>query len=232
MMSRALPRGPREYCYTEKRAFAMDEIGRGVQVLAAVVATGASSGYAVSRKANGEGSFQVDIAGVATVAIQGRVEPSADWVTLRTVDQDDVDSTSKALADGLQLLPQMRANVTAWTSGAVSAWLSELGGERRTLETAAFGHVAETVDTAGTAQPIATSSTLARWAEITAEKGAADNAGDLYLGVTPDKDTSWQTVLHPGDSECIWMGGKVFDLADIDIDADNAGDGVSVNYWF
>jgi hypothetical protein len=64
------------------------------------------------------GVFQVDFAGTATAAIEGRLTDAASWTNIATILSTDA-SKAKVVA----LMPQMRMNVTAWTSGAVSGFL-------------------------------------------------------------------------------------------------------------
>ena len=63
------------------------------------------------------GLVQVEITGAATVVLQGRAAPDAPWV--------DVFTTTVSAASGVMLFPQMRAIVSARTSGNISVWLVE-----------------------------------------------------------------------------------------------------------
>lgn len=65
------------------------------------------------------GIFQVVIATTATVTIEGRLDNSgtAPWVVIATF--------TVSGAQAVELFTFMRANVTAWTSGNVDAWLDQ-----------------------------------------------------------------------------------------------------------
>src|SRR5688572_1262216 len=69
--------------------------------------------------------FQVEITGTATVKLQGRCDDSAPWETIVSLSNADVDATTKSAVRSVTAMPQMRANVTAWTNGTVSAWTAD-----------------------------------------------------------------------------------------------------------
>lgn len=81
----------------------------------AVAATGAQAAVTPPYKGNAEAVFQVEITGTATVDLEGRVSPSAPWVMIHQSTASEI----KAVVP----VPEMRVNVTAYTSGAVNAWL-------------------------------------------------------------------------------------------------------------
>ena len=94
-------------------------------LLDAVEATGGSAVYYPRHKtAGGTGTFQVEITGAATVKCQGRADSEAPWVDIAEYDADDMNADDSA-ATWVTLMPEMRANVSAYTSGAVSAWIGE-----------------------------------------------------------------------------------------------------------
>lgn len=59
------------------------------------------------------GVFQVNISGTATVALEGRINSNHDWEVINTY-------TSSSL-ENVTITPEMRVNVTAYTSGAIYA---------------------------------------------------------------------------------------------------------------
>lgn len=61
------------------------------------------------------GLFQGEISDTATLILQGRLSPAAPWAT--------VASLTESGAVVVTMFPEMRANVTAYTSGTVSAWI-------------------------------------------------------------------------------------------------------------
>jgi len=82
----------------------------------AQAATGA--GTPVGPKLHKEyGVAQVEITGVATVNIEGRVDGAAPWVVITTLTSSDAVSVA--------LMTQIRSNVTSFTSGVVNAWLED-----------------------------------------------------------------------------------------------------------
>lgn len=90
------------------------------QLLNAVNATGAGASIkplrrSIDARAN-QGVFQVSGITTATVSIQGRADPSAPWVDLQVFTSDG--------SIAVQLMNEMRANVSAYTSGTISAWLN------------------------------------------------------------------------------------------------------------
>ena len=79
--------------------------------LDAVEAT-ASSFLAHELATKQSGIVQVDGISTATVQIQGRLEGSLGWVTVATFITDD--------AKSIMLFPEMRANVSAYTSWTIT----------------------------------------------------------------------------------------------------------------
>ena len=61
------------------------------------------------------GIVQVDGITDATVQIQGRIQGDLDWVTLATFTSDN--------AQSIMLFPEMRINVSAYTSGTITAYI-------------------------------------------------------------------------------------------------------------
>lgn len=85
-------------------------------LLDGVSATGA--GDVANPKSHADtGLVQIDISGAATVQIQGRLASDLDWIDL--LDADATASTLKVIA----ACPEMRANVSAYTSGTVDVVL-------------------------------------------------------------------------------------------------------------
>ena len=64
------------------------------------------------------GVVQAAFGGTATVTIEGQLNSTAGWTTITTISSAD---TSKAKT--VALMPQMRINITSWTSGSVNCWL-------------------------------------------------------------------------------------------------------------
>lgn len=64
------------------------------------------------------GVFQVEFGGTATATLEGRLTDQASWTTIAAIL-----STDSSKAKVVALMPQMRMNVTAWTSGAVTGYL-------------------------------------------------------------------------------------------------------------
>jgi hypothetical protein len=60
------------------------------------------------------GIFQCEITGVATVVLEGKVAADAPWSTIVTKSASD--------AVVVKVFPYLRATITAYTSGNVSAW--------------------------------------------------------------------------------------------------------------
>ncbi len=92
--------------------------GHNVQpALEAVTASGA--GAALSFQLGPKEGACAIVTGIttATVAIQGRISPTAPWVTLGTP------LTADGLYDIPHAMPEMRANVTAYTSGTITVWI-------------------------------------------------------------------------------------------------------------
>jgi hypothetical protein len=65
------------------------------------------------------GLLQVQSSGTATIDFEGRLDPSLPWVSLL-----EVPFTGGGMVS-VVLPPEVRINVTAWTSGSVNAWLLE-----------------------------------------------------------------------------------------------------------
>jgi hypothetical protein len=63
--------------------------------------------------------LQVGSTGTATIDFEGRLDPSLPWVSLL-----EVPFTGSGMVS-VVLPPEVRINVTAWTSGSVNAWLLE-----------------------------------------------------------------------------------------------------------
>lgn len=85
------------------------------KLLDAVVATGASVPVALPP---GRKAFQIVMAsGTATVKIQGSVDGS-NWIDLHT--ETTSASTANKVIELDDILPKHRANVSAWTSGAIT----------------------------------------------------------------------------------------------------------------
>ena len=82
------------------------------------VATGVGTAGTVEPKRTEQkaGIFQVSIAGVATVELQGRLTTAAPWETVVAIDDTSTDQAAI-----VTMFPQIRANVTSWTRGAVGA---------------------------------------------------------------------------------------------------------------
>lgn len=91
-------------------------IEEGTVLLSAVSATGAGSTFSPNVNRQEVGYAQVTITGTATCAIEGRLNSSGGWITLYTF-------TSSGMAQ-VPRVGDVRANVTSYTSGTVSAWFS------------------------------------------------------------------------------------------------------------
>lgn len=92
----------------------------------------------------------------------------------------------------------------------------------------------ETVDAAGTAQPLSATALLVTFAAVTAKKAAGVNTGNVYVGTSSvDKSTDQQRVLAPGDYWEIPLSGSdhYIDLSELYVDADTNDDGVFVHYF-
>jgi hypothetical protein len=92
-----------------------------VQLLTNAVATGAGPTQQMLRDGLksghiNQGVFQVTGIGTGTVAIQGRADPNAAWVDIATFTADGTQA--------VQLMREMRANVSAYTSGTINAWMN------------------------------------------------------------------------------------------------------------
>lgn len=87
------------------------------KILNAVTATGAGAEFTPNRNLK-EGFVQVQITGTsATILIEGRIDSTAPWATLATINANGITAVN--------LLPFMRANVSAINAATVNAWLSE-----------------------------------------------------------------------------------------------------------
>lgn len=64
------------------------------------------------------GVFQVGFAGTATATLEGSLSEDAGWTLIASIL-----STDSAKAKVVALMPRMRMNVTAHTSGAVTGYL-------------------------------------------------------------------------------------------------------------
>lgn len=89
---------------------------RTVQLLNAVSATGAGAIQTFDTDGVGGkyGIVQAEITGTATVQIQGRLSATAPWVT--------VAEFTASGANEILMMPEMRGNVSARTSGTISLW--------------------------------------------------------------------------------------------------------------
>lgn len=63
--------------------------------------------------------LQVGSTGTATIDFEGRLNPSLPWVSLL-----EVPFTGNGMVS-VVLPPEVRINVSSWTSGTVNAWLLE-----------------------------------------------------------------------------------------------------------
>lgn len=92
-----------------------------VKIVDAAVATGGGAvSYMQKHSQNNPtniGVVQFEITGTATVNLEGRLDALAPWVVIATF------TTSGAQA--VTQFPQMRGNVTSWSSGVVNGWLAE-----------------------------------------------------------------------------------------------------------
>lgn len=89
----------------------------GVILLNAVTATGSSLTYEPVVNRQESGFVQVQVTGAATVTLDIKAHSGAPWYTCYTF-----------TSTGFAFVPrtaQVRANVTAYTSGAVSVWFSK-----------------------------------------------------------------------------------------------------------
>lgn len=91
-------------------------VSEGQTLLSAAAATGASTTAEPFVDRNEVGYAQVSITGTATVNMDVRIHSSAPWTTAYTF-------TSSGMAQ-IPRCSQMRFNVTSYTSGTVSAWIS------------------------------------------------------------------------------------------------------------
>lgn len=88
-----------------------------MKILTAAVAAEAGSVYNVAERFRAEARIvRAKLAGTATVRLQGRMDENDAWQNLGT----DFSATG---IQSIQLMPQVRANVSAWTSGAVDMWV-------------------------------------------------------------------------------------------------------------
>jgi len=78
-----------------------------------VTATGGQAQVQVAPRGSDEMVVQVEITGTATVDIEGRLNDNLPWVQLNQV-------TASAIVP-LAACPQVRVNVTAYTSGIVNS---------------------------------------------------------------------------------------------------------------
>ena len=88
--------------------------------------------------------------------------------------------------------------------------------------------VTQFVGTVSTAEPLASDGTFARAVYLQARKAAADNTGNVFVGLSDlDQGTAELFELEPGDTFQLEMpAGCKVDLNDIYVDADTADDGV------
>lgn len=91
-----------------------------------------------------------------------------------------------------------------------------------------FTKVVKAVTTASTAEKLVASTTYARYVELQAKKVAADNTGNVFIGLSDlDQGTAELFELEPGDSIRIDApDGIKFDISTIYVDADTSADGV------
>lgn len=80
--------------------------------LSAAVATGVGLTWNPRYENREYATFQLTIATTATVNLEGRLAPDQPWVVIATYTVSTADRAAK--------FPEMRFNVTAWTSGAVT----------------------------------------------------------------------------------------------------------------
>lgn len=85
-------------------------------ILNAAAATGEGDTYQMSYAPSTEGLWQVTITGTATVVLKGRVHASMGWETVAT--------RSATGSDVVPIFPEMCAEVTAYTSGAVTVGIA------------------------------------------------------------------------------------------------------------
>lgn len=88
-----------------------------VSLCSGVTSAAAQSSVSLVHEVATKTSAVVQIDGIttATVKIEGRLDSSMDWVVLWTATADD--------AKVLTLFPEMRVNVTAYTSGTIAVRL-------------------------------------------------------------------------------------------------------------
>jgi len=84
------------------------------------------------------------------------------------------------------------------------------------------------VTTASTAVPLVATSTMCTRLQLQAKKVAADNAGNVFIGLSDlDQGVAELFELVPGEPfEYKCEQGRKLDLAKVYLDADNAADGV------
>ena len=92
--------------------------------------------------------------------------------------------------------------------------------------------LSKTVAVASTAEAIAPDNTWVRSAVIQAKKVAANNAGNIHIGLSAlDQGVAELIELAPGDDLPLNPNADVvFDLGTIYVDADIAGDGITCLY--
>jgi len=88
--------------------------------------------------------------------------------------------------------------------------------------------VVQAVAVPSTAEPLAANNTYAREIHLQAKRVAADNAGNVFVGLADlDQGVAELFELTPGQTISIVLpAGLRVDLNDIYVDADNATDGV------
>lgn len=88
--------------------------------------------------------------------------------------------------------------------------------------------VVKAVATPSTAVALVAASTFCTRFDLQAKKVAADNAGSVFVGLSDlDQGVAELFELKPGESMSReYTAGRKFDLANLYIDADSAGDGV------
>jgi hypothetical protein len=93
--------------------------GLTTKLLDAVEANGASD-FANIQRQGPRGLAQVGITGEAEVTFQGRSRVDAPWVDVVSFTE-----SSEIKASAIELFPQMRAVVSNYVNGEVSAWVVE-----------------------------------------------------------------------------------------------------------
>ncbi len=145
---------------------------------------------------------------------------------------DVIATLGDSLGASLKFDPDVSLGAVTVTSGAITA--SGAVTNTATMTTKVPTVLTKTVTTAGTGVPLVAAPTLARSFWLTAKKATGVNTGAVYIGTsTVDKTTDQQTVLEPNDYllSSQWIPSDVvIDLANICIDSDNNGDGVTGGY--